>query len=245
MFYKSEERAGKRKVQTSLGSHLCRWIFRDRTATSHHPDIWWWSNADTLSWTHHQGSASIALGTYGDCTKLWTSPWRLFLYASTWNYQRNPEAKNPSSSVMIENWNKTHSYQVSNMIAEMAARHIMPIFWVIAKKHVNGPQFCATKLSKLNDIWSKHQAGNDARQITARFQGRILQFLVNTMKLFRRVKLPKSPCEWILQAVMICLFLFFHLFTSCAPSHDLQSVSLSIAVQYLMVTTCCCAMPHL
>jgi len=45
--------------------------------------------------------------------------------------------------------------------------------------------------------------------------------------------------------VMICLFLFFHLFTSYAPSHDLQSVSLSISAQCLMVTTCCCAMPHL
>ena len=45
--------------------------------------------------------------------------------------------------------------------------------------------------------------------------------------------------------VMICLFLFFHLFTSCAPSHDLQSVSLSIAAQCLIVTTCCCATPHL
>jgi len=31
----------------------------------------------------------------------------------------------------------------------------------------------------------------------------------------------------------------------CAPSHDLQSVSLSIAAQCLMVTTCCCATPHL
>jgi len=86
------------------------------------------------------------------------------------------------------------------MIAEMAARHIMPIFWVIAEKHVNGPQFCTTKLSKLSDIWSEHQAGNDARQIAARFRGRILQFLVNTMKLFWCVELLKNPYGWILQA---------------------------------------------
>jgi len=46
-------------------------------------------------------------------------------------------------------------------------------------------------------------------------------------------------------SVMIRLFLFFHLFTSCALSHDPQSVSLSIAAQCLKVTTCCCAMPHL
>jgi len=45
--------------------------------------------------------------------------------------------------------------------------------------------------------------------------------------------------------VMIHLFLFFHLFTSCALSHDPQSVSLSIAAQCLKVTTCCCATPHL
>jgi len=45
--------------------------------------------------------------------------------------------------------------------------------------------------------------------------------------------------------VMIRLFLFFHLFTSCTPSHDPQSVSLSIAVQCLMVTTYCCTTPHL
>jgi len=45
--------------------------------------------------------------------------------------------------------------------------------------------------------------------------------------------------------VMIRLFLFFHLFTSCALSHDPQSVSLSIAAQCLMVTTCCCTTPHL
>jgi len=49
----------------------------------------------------------------------------------------------------------------------------------------------------------------------------------------------------LLQSVMICLFLFFHLFTSCAPSHGPQSVSLSIAAQCLIVTICCCAMPHL
>jgi len=38
--------------------------------------------------------------------------------------------------------------------------------------------------------------------------------------------------------VMIHLFLFFHLFTSCAPSHDPQSVSFSIAAQRLTYNAC-------
>jgi len=52
-------------------------------------------------------------------------------------------------------------------------------------------------------------------------------------------------CLVSLGFVMICLFLFFHLFTPCAPSHDPQSVSFSIAAQCLMINTCCCTTPHL
>ena len=46
------------------------------------------------------------------------------------------------------------------------------------------------------------------------------------------------PIELEPLVVVIHLFLFFHLFTSCALSHDPQSVSLSIAVQCLTYNTC-------
>jgi len=47
-----------------------------------------------------------------------------------------------------------------------------------------------------------------------------------------------NPSSAHLSPIMICLFLFFYLFTSCAPSHDPQSISLSIAAQCLTYNAC-------
>ena len=76
-----------------------------------------------------------------------------------------------------------------------------------------------------------------------------VSFLTQDSVAWTRLMILAASCSCLnftsIETVMIHLFLFFHLFTSCALSHDPQSVSLSIAAQCLKVTTCCCTTPHL